>query len=394
MAARKTPAKAARKNPVAKSSRKRRKERDFPALTFEEALTLAEAIQKYAPGQKVRRLTLFEKMDKSPDSKESKTLITASGQYGLTKGSYTAEYLELTSEGNESTGEDIAPVKKLEARFNLAIKNHKPFAFLYQKLKGNKLPAKEVLADSLGDAKVENDEKAECIDTFTLNAKFLGLLRTIAGSERIIPIEQALEEALSARHIEGSSGTHNGSLAPAVLPATSDGGEPSEHFDKICFYITPIGEENSEERRHADFLMEYIVKPALKEFDLTVVRADQMGKQGMIGKQVIEHILKARLVIADLSFHNPNVFYELSLRHATRLPTVQVKRTVDTLPFDLNQYRTIPIETRDPYTLMPKIQTYTAEVANQVRRALEDSDSGDNPISLYYPSARLKWDGN
>src|SRR6202043_2278908 len=108
-----------------------------------------------------------------------------------------------------------------------------------------------------------------------------------------------------------------------------------------------------------------------KEFDLTVVRADQMGKPGMIGKQVIEHILRARVVIVDLSFHNPNVFYELCLRHVTRLPPVQVKRTVDTIRFDLNQCRTIPIETRDPYTLMPKIQPSAAEVANQVRRALQ-----------------------
>jgi hypothetical protein len=59
--------------------------------------------------------------------------------------------------------------------------------------------------------------------------------------------------------------------------------------------------------------------------------------------------------------------------------------------FDLNQYRTIPIETQNAYTLYPKLQTYTAQVANQVRRALEDLESGDNPISLYYPSARLSW---
>jgi hypothetical protein len=162
-------------------------------------------------------------------------------------------------------------------------------------------------------------------------------------------------------------------------------------YSKICFYITPIGEEASETRQHADFLMEFIIEPAVKEFDLKVVRADQMGKPGMIGKQIIEHILYSRLVIVDLSFHNPNVFYELCLRHTTRLPTVQVTRAMDKIPFDLQQYRTIPIETRNPYALVPKIQTYTAEVANQVRRALQDSDSGDNPISLYYPSAKLSW---
>jgi len=150
----------------------------------------------------------------------------------------------------------------------------------------------------------------------------------------------------------------------------------------------------SEQREHADFMMTYVIEPALKEFNLKVIRADRMGKPGMIGKQVVEHILKSRLVIADLSFHNPNVFYELCLRHTTRLPTVQIIRAVDKIPFDLNQYRTIPIETRNAYTLYPKLQTYTAQVANQVRRALEDSDSGDNPISLYYPSAKLGWDAS
>jgi hypothetical protein len=395
MAAKRTPAKAAPKDAATtKPARKQRKERMFPAMTFEEALVLPDAIQKYAAGQKVRRLTLFEKLNKEPDSVDSRRLVTASGQYGLTKGGYQADFLELTPDGDEATGDTVAPAKKLTARFNLAIQNHAPFAFLYQKLKGNKMPAKEVMADHLTEANVEDDEKAECIDAFVLNAKFLGLLRTIAGTERIIPIEQAIEEAPSAPAIQAdqSDGNSNGMATPPAPATTGDRAEPTGDFAKICFYITPIGEDNSEERRHADFLMEYIIKPAVKEFELTVVRADQMGKPGMIGKQVIEHILKARLVIADLSFHNPNVFYELCLRHATRLPTVQVKRAVDKIPFDLNQYRTIPIETRDPYTLVPKIQTYTAEVANQVRRALQDSESGDNPISLYYPSAKLNWD--
>jgi hypothetical protein len=380
---------AAKKEP-SKTPRKSRTERTFPALIFEEALEIAEGIQRYAAGQRVRRLTLFEKLNKEPDSGEARRLVTASGQYGLTKGSYKAEFLELTSEGNEATSETIAPAKKLQARFLLAIEKHKPFTFLYEKLVGNRMPATEVLADYLTEVHVPKTERAECIDKFTLNAKFLGLLKTIAGSERIIPIEQALEEVSAAPTTVAPEPTSPGLSVAAVGESAA---AAVTDFAKICFYISPIGEENSEHRRPADFLMEYIIKPAVAEFDLTVVRADQMGKPGMIGKQVIEHILKARLVIADLSFHNPNVFYELCLRHATRLPTVQVKRTVDNIPFDLSQYRTISIETRDAYTLVPKIQTYTSEVANQVRRALDDSESGDNPISLYYPSARLNWDG-
>ena len=86
------------------------------------------------------------------------------------------------------------------------------------------------------------------------------------------------------------------------------------------------------------------------------------------------------------------MFYELCLRHTTRLPTVQIKREVDKIPFDLNQYSTISIETRNAYALLPKIQTYVSQVATHVRRALEDADTGDNPISLYYPSAKLSWE--
>lgn len=159
----------------------------------------------------------------------------------------------------------------------------------------------------------------------------------------------------------------------------------------MCFYVTPIGAEGSEQRKHSDFMMEFIIGPAVRELGLTLIRADQLAKPGMIGKQIIEHILKAKLVVADLSFHNPNVFYELCLRHTTRLPTVLVKRSSDSIPFDLNQYRTISVDTQDPYSLVPKIQTYVAEVANQVRRSIDDAESGDNPISLYYPSAKLEW---
>lgn len=378
------------KKKAEKTGRKPRTERKFPATTFEEALTLAKAIQDHAGGQKVRRLTLFEKLDQSPDSAETRRLITASNQYGLTKGSYTAEHLELTPLGAEASGDDVAPAKQMAARFDLAINKVEPFKTLFDRVKNSKLPAKEVMIDYMREVDMPEEQRGECVDTFVLNAKFLRLLRTISGSQRFVPVEQVIEEG-AAESPSTSRDTDSGSLLPAVVLKSVES-DADEDFSKICFYITPIGDPGSEQRRHSDFMMEYIIQPAVKEFGLKVIRADLMSKPGMIGKQVIEHILRSKLVVADLSFHNPNVFYELCLRHTTRLPTVQLRREVDSIPFDLNQYRTIPIETRDPYTLLPKVQTYTAEVTNQVRRALQDADSSDNPISLYYPSAKLAWD--
>ncbi len=361
-----------------------RTSRSFPASTFEEAFTLADAIQKFAPGQdKVRKLTLFDKLGKSPDSGPSRQLITNSSRYGLTKGGYQADFIELTTDGALATGEDVAPAAKLQARFKLAINEIEPFNFLYERCKDKKMPSKEFLIDALREKSTEEDLLSECIDTFILNAKFLGMLRTIAGAERLVTLEHALEECGKPP----ASG-----LGPAS-PLDGSHARPvdAESFEATCFYISPIGQEDSERRKHADFFLEYVVTPALKEFDLRVIRADQIGKPGMIGKQVLEHILKSRLVIADLSFHNPNVFYELCLRHVARLPTVQIIRGAEEIPFDIDQYRTVKIDTTDVYGFLPSLQTYISEIANQVRRALEDADAVDNPISMYYPSVKLTW---
>jgi hypothetical protein len=97
------------------------------------------------------------------------------------------------------------------------------------------------------------------------------------------------------------------------------------------------------------------------------------------------------LVIADLSFHNPNVFYELAIRHAARLPIVQLIRVGDRLPFDVHQMRTIVVDNRDIYSLVPKIETYRSELGNQVRRALAAEAETDTPIFIYFPTFRVNF---
>ena len=100
--------------------------------------------------------------------------------------------------------------------------------------------------------------------------------------------------------------------------------------------------------------------------------------------------MKSRLVIVDLSHHNPNVFYELAVRHMIKKPVVQITRLLDKVPFDINQMRTIVIDDTDIYTLLPKLEIYKSEIATQVRRALENEGAADNPITAYYPSLEIK----
>ena len=228
------------------------------------------------------------------------------------------------------------------------------------------------------------------MDTFIVNLRYIGLLRTLSGAERIVTVEHLLDSLPSSSNQVTLSPA---GVAPPSHNRASGALVTAEHaqFESTCFYVTPIGEEGSEQRRHSDLFLGSIVEPALEQFQLKVVRADAIDKPGTITRQIIDYLLKSRLVIVDLSFHNPNVFYELALRHAMRLPVVQLIRSADRVPFDLNQVRTIRIDTSDIYALVPKIDTYRSEIASQVRRALDDPDSVDNPITTYYPSLRMSF---
>jgi hypothetical protein len=359
--------------------KKRRSQRSFPASTFEEPLEFAKAVFRIGSGQPVKRLTLFDQLGKSPESGGSRQLITNSGRYGLTKGGMQAENIELTPEGQKAVDEQVSAREQARTRVQLAIAGIEPFQKLYEKFVGNKLPAHAVLIDAAKDVGVDAEHAPEAVDTFVVNLRFVGLLKTLSGAERIISQDMLLGELPATSVTASSAGAHAPRITNSII--TSDHAQ----FESTCFYIAPIGEEGSEARKHSDLFLGSIVEPAMESFQLTVVRADAIDKPGIITRQIIDYIMRSRLVIADLSFHNPNVFYELALRHAVKLPIVQLIRTTDKVPFDVNQMRTIQIDTTDIYSLVPRIDSYRAEVANQVRRALETDHVVDTPISTYFP---------
>jgi hypothetical protein len=373
----------ARNKKKARENKQPQKRRSFPHSSFEDALAIGQVIQTVGAGNRMRRLTIFDNLGKSPDSGPSRMLVTNSARYGITSGGYQADYVELTPKGRTATDPDAIPKERLKAKFDLAIEGIEPFKFLCGRLAGNKLPGQNVIHDMLREAGYAENELAECVDTFIVNVKYLGLLRTIAGAERLLTIEHVLEEMPSLQQPELPTGQF-GIVVKSHHPAAT-----TTDWSKTCFYITPIGADDSEHRKHSDLFLNCIVEPALAATGLQIIRADQIGKPGMITAQIVEHVLRSRLVIADLSFHNPNVFYELCLRHTSGLPTVQIIRGSDPIPFDLQQYRTIQIDTTDIYSLVPKMETYKSEIATQVRRALENAESADNPITTFCPGMKL-----
>lgn len=113
---------------------------------------------------------------------------------------------------------------------------------------------------------------------------------------------------------------------------------------KRCFIITPIGGERSDIRDALDGLLKSVLEPVLlevgfKDEDITV--AHQMKDSGSINTQLITRIIEDELCIVNLTGLNPNVMYELAIRHAVGKPVVIIAEKGTKLPFDIIDQRTI-----------------------------------------------------
>lgn len=260
------------KNTSESSGARKRTARPFPAATFEEALEFAKELFAVGSGQPVRRLTLFDHLGKAPDSGASRMLITNANKYGLTKGSYVAEQLELTAEGRKAVDESTPRREQAQVRAKLAVLDIEPFRQLYERFTNSKLPAKAVLTDAIKEFGVPGEFAEEGVDTFIVNLRFIGLLQTLSGAERIVAINHLLDSLPTSRI--GPNGASPSNVAPEAAPAAVEGRNiiTQEHaaFETTCFYITPIGDESSEQRKHSDLFLGNIVEPALS--NIRVIR--------------------------------------------------------------------------------------------------------------------------
>ncbi|MGH7132927.1 MAG: hypothetical protein ACREJO_13385 [Phycisphaerales bacterium] len=148
-----------------------------------------------------------------------------------------------------------------------------------------------------------------------------------------------------------------------------------------CFVIMPISEQRlpdgsivSKEdlrQRYSDLIREAIIKAAP---DVEVVRADEVSAPGTITSDILMRLMYSDFVIADVSYPNPNVYYELGLRHACRSGTILIKEQQSGhSPFDIASLRHIQ------YTNTTSgLQKLSAELATQIQWLRDHPQQPDN----------------
>jgi len=158
---------------------------------------------------------------------------------------------------------------------------------------------------------------------------------------------------------------------------TNNKSEGKKKLNNECFIITPIGNNNSDIRRHAEGVINAVIKPLLEneENGFKVVVAHEINDTGSIPDQVFNQVVNAKLVIANVTGLNPNVMYELGVRHALRLPVITIAEEGTNLPFDINSQRTIFYEND-----MFGTNELKTKLAEMLKKIDFDEESTDNPV--------------
>jgi hypothetical protein len=387
-----TPKKALQKRAVGSVADKKKPQEDgtvrakisaemMPRRTLEQALVVAEKLHEVYARESANEGEIAQAMGFPNPTNTSRYLLWSALGYGIITKNEDGRF-SLSETGRKIVAETYQGEAK-EGRIK-AVLTPTVLSKFYTTYNGHTVPAVTHLGNLLETRfGVPRDRTGEAIDIIMENARFASILEEQADGTQLIKLAGSFEAATPP---VGDAG------ADDLVGARAHSADATG-WDKICFYITPIGDEGSEDRKHADLMLKHLLVPVLesKEIGFTVVRADGITRSGIISQQIFEHLAKAKICVADLSFGNPNAFYELGVRHVCQLPTIQIIRKGDRIPFDVSQGRTIIIDTSDRYTLIDRIDSARRELAEHVKGFLTAADSGreDNPISIYLPELKV-----
>jgi len=156
---------------------------------------------------------------------------------------------------------------------------------------------------------------------------------------------------------------------------------------KLCFVVMGFGKKTdySEVPRTLDMdaTHEAIIKPAVTGCGLDCVRADEVTHSGIIDKPMYEMLLRADLVIADISTANPNALYELGVRHALRpFSTIVIKEIDGKFIFDLNHLATLQYKHLGDDIGAKEAKKKVAELQVLIRAVLAKQDD-DSPVYTF-----------
>jgi len=188
----------------------RKSRRPFPKHSLEEALVVAEAINRDNAGKKMKKLLVANSLDVKPSSTNFRDILSSSYKYGLTLGTEKADHIELTELGKKIV-QPLSPEIRIESLQEAAL-TPDTFKNVYTHYKDNRFPSGQYFENALEvEFKVPREYVKELSTLLNINAKYSGILRDISGSAHImfenftpVPEEPVVQELKSDNQLESS----------------------------------------------------------------------------------------------------------------------------------------------------------------------------------------------
>ncbi|MCM1061350.1 MAG: nucleoside 2-deoxyribosyltransferase [Eubacterium sp.] len=139
---------------------------------------------------------------------------------------------------------------------------------------------------------------------------------------------------------------------------------------KKCFVVTPIGNEGTETRKRTDQVFKYIIEPVCQDCEFEVVRVDKINQADSITQTIIDSLNSSELVIADMTEHNANAFYEMGYRTCTGKPMIHIKSKETNIPFDIAGIRAFDYDLTDLDSV--------SDIKSRLKATVESFDFSEN----------------
>lgn len=163
-----------------------------------------------------------------------------------------------------------------------------------------------------------------------------------------------------------------------------------------CFVILPYpSSEDDTLAPDFDAVFEELIRPVIEDLNLDIIRADRVSRSGLIHKEMIENLLEADVVIADVTLGSPDVFFELGIRQtARRAGTVILRHARSTAPFSISGMRAVDyeLEARGGISRQQVIEDCRTLLRTHVRNSL-DNPSTDSLVHTLMPGMEVSLPG-
>lgn len=316
-----TPKAATQKASVAKPAKLASAPWTFPKNTLEDAIKIARAVEEQNAGNPMKPDMLCKAVGyNSTADWRFLDLLRSANLYGLVTGVGKITPVGLTDIGRDVVAPS-APSARPKALF-AAFRSVDDFRKVEEFYNGKKLPEDEFFENNLfREFGIPRERVKAFIETFTSNLNYLHAFKPDrTGPGPVVETDFRASEP--------------------DLPGGEDSAVGRQFLD-TCFVMMPFGQ-------WMDSYYREIYVPAIREAGLEAVRADELFSTGSVIEQIWEQISRAKVLLADLTGKNANVFYELGLAHAANKPVVFTTGQLEDVPFDLRHLRVAVYDIRDP----------------------------------------------